>query len=87
MYLKLICALVLQVLVLLFPGVKKEDSFNNPTLGDVYAKIKKTNVIRMCILNGCLAMLSMQDLTTEYKSEHLFLTDVLAYELLEISER
>ena len=73
--------------MLLFPGVKKEDSFNNPTFSNVYAKIKKTDVIRICILNGCLAMLSIQDLTTEYKSQHLFLTDVLAYELLEISEK
>ena len=46
-----------------------------------------TDVSVVCLLNGCLAMLNANELVTEYKPGHVFITDVLGSQLLDISDR
>ena len=80
---------MLQVLIFLYPRVKGDKPDKNLELvfGSTYKMLNNTDVTRMCILNGCLAMLDATDLITQYKPQYLFLTDVLGQELLNIAQR
>ena len=79
----------MQVLTFLFPGHmdRKPCQDLGWIFGSVCKELKNTDVTKLCLLNGCLAMLDVNDLTTEYKLHHLFITEVLGRELLEISQR
>ena len=79
----------MQVLTFLFPDhiERRPGQDLGWIFGDICKDLKNTDVTKICLLNGCLAMLDVDDLTTEYKSHHLFLTDVLGQELLKISQR